>query len=111
MADNILELISKVDEFLEMHEKFEDDDLDAALGKIVKIIMKPDIPPQATVELIVQLQAISSKLYIQASWLKNAVKPKAGSIDYERKNMYYSISQAISDLCAALKYNVRGFSG
>lgn len=104
---NILELISTVDEFLEMHKEFKDVDLDFALSVIIKIIGKPDIPQQALVYLIIQLEAIASKLHIVASYLKNVAKPAPGSIDFKKKNMYYSISDAISNLVSALKYGMK----
>lgn len=105
--DNILQLISTVDEFMSMHEEFKDDNLDFALSKIVKIILNPDIPPQALTVLIIQLEAIAAKLHIVASYQKNVAKPAAGSVDFKKKNMYYSIADAISSLVQALKYGVK----
>jgi hypothetical protein len=108
--ENILELVSQVDEFFSMHEEFKDANLDFALSKIVKIIMKPDIPPQALVTLIIQLEAIAAKLHIVASYYKNVSKPKPDTVEYKKKNMYFSVAEAISSLVAALKYGVRGVS-
>lgn len=105
----ILELISEVDEFLEMSETFNDDDLDTALGKLVKLTMKPDVPPQAAITLIVQLESIAAKLYIQASYAKNVSKPKVGETAYVKKNMYFSIAEALRNITAALKYAVKSY--
>jgi hypothetical protein len=103
----ILELISEVDEFMEMHEQFNDRDLDVALSKIVRIISNPDINPASATTAIIHLQGLSAKFYIQASFLKNVSKPKSGTEDYNRKNMLYAMASALDQLVAALKYAVR----
>jgi hypothetical protein len=103
----ILELISKVDEFMEMHEEFDDRDLDLALSKIVRIISNPDINPSSATTAIIHLQGLSSKFYIQASYMKNVSKPKPGSQEYQKKNMLYAIATALDNLVSALKYAVR----
>ena len=105
--DSILELVSKVDEFMELHNIFNDEDLDSALSTVVKLISKPDIPPQAALVLITKLQAIAVKFHIQASYYKNVLKPKINSIEYQKKNMYFTMHEALNDLVAALKYNIR----
>lgn len=107
MADDdksVLEYISEVDELLEASTFIGNGQVDEALGMIVKIMHKPDIPPQAASKLIVQLQSIASMCAIQASVHKNLRQAKAGSKDYQLKNLYYSLEKAISDLVAALKY-------
>ena len=104
---SVLELISQVDEFTEMHKMFDDKDMDMALSKIVRIISNPDINPASATTAIIHLQGLSGKFYIQASYLKNVVKPKAGTDDYNRKNMLYAMATALDQLVAALKYAVR----
>jgi hypothetical protein len=104
----VLELISEVDEFLELHNQFQDADIDIALSKIVRIISNPDINPVSATTAIIQLQAFASKFYIQANYLKNMAKPKAGSAEYNRKNMLFSISSTLQELVASLKYAARG---
>jgi hypothetical protein len=105
--ETILELVSKVDEFLEMHEVFDDRDLDLALSKIVRIISNPDIHPASATTAIIHLQSLASKFYIQASYMKNMSKPKVGTIEYQKKNMFYAMSEALNQIVAALKYAVR----
>lgn len=110
MADedkSILEYISEVDEILEASQFVGNEQVDHALGTIVKIMHKPDIPPQSAAKLIVQLQAVASMCAVQASVHKNLRHAKAGSRDYQLKNLYYSLEAAISDLVAALKYLCR----
>lgn len=103
----VLELISEVDEFLEMHKEFNDGDLDIALSKIVRIIMNPDINPAVATTAIIHLQGLSSKFYIQASYMKNVSKPKPGTQEYQKKNMFYAMNEALNQLINALKYAVR----
>jgi len=110
MADedkSVLEYISEVDEILEVSKFIGNEQVDQALDTIVKIMHKPDIPPNAAAKLIVQLQAIASMCAIQASVYKNLKAGKAGSREYQLKNLYYSLEKAISELVAALKYLCR----
>lgn len=109
MADEktILELISQVDEFLEMHEFFDDTDFDLALSKIVRIIADPSINPASALTGLIQLQGLSSKFYMQASYMKNVSKPKPGTKEYQKKNMFYAMAQTLDQLVAALKYAVK----
>jgi hypothetical protein len=104
----ILELISEIDEFIEISNLFSDKDMDTALSKVVRIIANPDINPASATIAIIHLQGLSSKFYIQASYMKNVSKPKAGSEEYHKKNMLFAMSTALDSLIAALKYGARG---
>jgi len=104
---SILELISKVDEFVEISDLFDDRDMDIALSKVVRIVSNPDINPASATTAIIHLQALATKFRIQASWLKNCSKPKPGEEDYKKKNMLFSMVEAIEALVNALKYAVR----
>jgi hypothetical protein len=101
---SVVEYISEVDELLEVSKFIHSEQVDQALGTIVKIVSKPDIPPQTAAYMIVKLQAISSICAVQASYYKNLNPGKAGSEEYQRKNMYFSLHEAINELCQALKY-------
>ena len=103
----VVEYISDIDELLEVSNFINSEQVDQALGTIVKIVQKPDIPPQAAAGLIVKLQAISSVCAVQAAYYKNLKPGKAGTEEYKRKNMYYSLHEAINELCQALKYLCR----
>lgn len=96
-----LELVSKVQQFVDMHEFMGDDDLDTALGYVVKLISKPDVPAAKAPELIVQLQAISAKMGMLASYYTNLEK------DSRKKNVYYSMRDNLNALVDALKYVAR----
>jgi hypothetical protein len=107
MEKTILELISEVDEFVDIHEMFNDKDMDMALSKIVRIISNPDINPAAAATAVIHLQGLATKFYVQASYIKNVSKPKAGTDEYAKKNMLFAIASALNELVAALKYGVR----
>ena len=54
---SILEYVSEVSEFNHISEIVQDETLDKALGYVVLLTMKPDVPPAKAVPLIIQLQA------------------------------------------------------
>lgn len=100
----ILEYISEVDELLTVSQFIGDDRVDEALAMIIKIINKPDIPQQVVAPAIVKLQAISSMCAIQASYYKNLNPGKVGTEEYKLKSLFFSLHEALNELCAALKY-------
>lgn len=104
---SIVEYISEVDELLEISNFLEDDKVDEALGTIVKIIHKPDIPGKVLAHVMVQLQAISSVCAMRASYYKNLSGARAGTEGAKKKNLFYSLHEAINELVAALKYLVK----
>jgi len=106
-AKSILELISEVTEFNDLHEHMQDEQLDRALSVIIKLVMNPDVPSAKAPVLIVELQAISAKLAILASYYATIGKDKAGTINNYKKNIYYSAKEAIDRLVDALKYSAR----
>lgn len=105
--DEILELIDTVAELVTVNDFLGDEHAAEALALIVRIIQKPDIPIQTVAPAIVKLQAISSLCAVRASVYKNLTPGKAGTEEYKRKNMYYSLHEAMNELCAAMKYLIR----
>lgn len=104
MDRNPLELVSEITEFNDLHEFMQDEQLDKALEKVVKLMMKPDVPPAAAQSLIVQLQATSAKCQILSATYATILKDKPGTDNYHKKNIYYSVFEALDKLVAALKY-------
>jgi hypothetical protein len=104
---NTLEIISTVTEFNDLHEVMNDEQLDRAMTVIINILMKPDIPAAAAHKLIVELQAISAKFGILASYYSTIAKDKAGTMNNNKKNIYYSVKESVDKLVDALKYVVR----
>ena len=89
MSDrSVLELVSDVTEFNDLHELMQDEQLDRALGIIVKLIMNPDIPSAKAPMLIIELQAISAKLSVLAAYYTTIARDKSGTLNYQKKNIY-----------------------
>jgi hypothetical protein len=86
----------------EIADFMNDEELTAALTTIAKLIIKPDIPLQVATVEIVRLQAIAAKMAFKATWLVNVDKGNR-----EKKNIYFTAHEAITDLVSALKYIVR----
>lgn len=108
MSDkSVLELISDVTEFNDLHDLMKDEQLDRALAIIVKLIMNPDIPSAKAPMLIIELQAISAKLSVLAAYYTTIARDKTGTLNNHKKNIYYSAKEAIDRLVDALKYAAR----
>lgn len=104
---SILELVSSVTEFNDMHEFMDDESLDEALAIIVKLSMQPDVPPAKALILIVQLQAFSAKFQMLANHYTTLSPGRSGTDNNKKKNVYYSASDTLDKLVSALKYTVR----
>jgi hypothetical protein len=102
-----LELISDITEFNDLHDFMKDEQLDRAMAVIINIIAKPDIPAAKAHLLIVELQGISAKFGVLAAYYTTIAKDKAGTINNNKKNIYYSVKESIDKLVDALKYVVR----
>lgn len=102
-----LELISTVTEFNDIHEYMKDEQLDKALATIVKLLMNPDVPSAKAPMLIIELQALSAKFAVLASYYTTIAKDKAGTPNNNKKNIYYTANEAIDRLVDALKYSAR----
>jgi len=109
MADdkNTLELISSITEFNDLHEYMKDEQLDKALAIVVKLLLNPDVPAAKAPHLIIELQAMSTKFSMLASYYSTVAKDKAGTANNNKRNIYYSAKESIDKLVDALKYVVR----
>jgi len=87
---NTLELINDITEFNDLHVYMADQQLDKALAIVVKLLMNPDVPSAKAPHLIIELQAISTKFAMMASVYSTIMKDKAGSVNNNKKNIYYS---------------------
>ena len=104
---NSLELINTITEFNDLHEYMKDQQLDKALAIVIKLLMNPDVPPAKAPNLIIELQAMSTKFALMASVYSTIAKDKAGTQNNNKKNIYYSAKESIDKLVDALKYVVR----
>lgn len=106
MADNTLELVSQITEFNEVHDFMQDEQLDKCLAIVVKLIVRAgDVPSVQIPPLIVELQALSTKFAVLASYYGNM--GKGGVRETHKKNMYYTLKEALPKLVDALKYQVK----
>lgn len=83
----------------------DDEDFAATLDLAVKIIAKPNVPPQQVAVLIVQLQAYAVKFRVQYGAYMSYLKGTDGAS--ARKNIYKYLYDGIENLVDALKYLVR----
>lgn len=94
--------LDMVNGLAEVADYMQDEELTQALTFIAKLIIKPDIPLQVATIEIVRLQAIAAKMAFKATWMVNVEKGNR-----EKKNIYFTAHEAISDLVSALKYIVK----
>lgn len=104
---NTLELISDITEFNDLHDFMKDEHLDKALAIVVKLLMNPDVPSAKAPHLIMELQAMATKFSVLASVYTTIAKDKAGTVNNNKKNIYYSLSESLNKLVDALKYVVK----
>lgn len=104
---NPLEVISEITEFNELHNFMNDAQLDKCMELVVRLLMKPDVPAAMAPRLIVELQALSTKFSMLAVYYATIARDRAGSENNNRKNIYYSVKEALDKLVDALKYSAR----
>lgn len=102
MERNTIDLLNSVSEFTEIADFMQDDELTQALALVAKLIAKPDVPPAAAAQLIVQLQSYSAKFGMLAAYYTNVKKNERS-----KKNIYYSAREVLDRLVDALKYTAR----
>jgi hypothetical protein len=102
--DNTVDLLNSINQFNEISDFMQDEELTNALVAVAKLIANPDIPPAKATLLIVQLQAYSTKFAMLASWYSHVKKDERA-----KKNIYYSAKDTTERLVDALKYAVRTF--
>ena len=97
-----IDLVNEVNEFVELNEFMEDEQLLDALAVVVKLMLSPDIPAQKAVSLIVQLEAYAAKFGMLASYYTNVKKGQTA-----KKNIYYSANKSMERLVDSLKYTAK----
>lgn len=99
---DILSYIEEIEEFQQLHEFMDDEELDEAMADVVRCIRKPDVPAPYVKELITKLQALSTSFALKASFYMTFGKD--GKPEQHKKNVYYSARDAVDKLVNALKY-------
>jgi hypothetical protein len=104
MPESTIELISEITVLNDMTSFMNDPTLDEALAMIIKLITKPDVPASRVPPLIVQLQAMSAKFQVLSRYYTTFEKGIEAS---KKKNVYYTMADALDKLAGALKYQAK----
>lgn len=104
---SVLELISEVREFSEMHLYFQDEDIDEALGTLIKLIAKPNVPATVAAPLVVKLQALSSKFSLMGKFYMLYDTDETKEAKTRKKNTLLTLSNELEKLSNAVKYLVK----
>lgn len=103
-VEQVLLKVSEITEFNDMSEFLQDTDIDTVMNTVIKIIAKPNLPAQAAIKIIVELQAISCKFNLMADSYMYVSKPKTGTPEQRKKAIYKATADHLDDLVAAIKY-------
>lgn len=101
-GENLLELLEEIQEVNSISEFMQDENVDQALAQCVKIVAKPDIPPQVAAILITKLSAMCVIFRIKAKnyMLVEKDAPKSS----QKKNIYLTLADSVQELINSLKY-------
>jgi hypothetical protein len=104
MSDNAIELASEIRKFNNLHNFMQDDQLDKAMRLVVKLTMNPEVPSAKAPALIVELQSLATIFAARAAEYATFNSGPARSVEAHKKNVYFSMKEAITKLVDALKY-------
>lgn len=103
--EEIFHYLNQVAEFKKISEFMHDEDIDHVLAQVVKIVQKPNIPPEVVDILIVMLSAMSAKFTMISCDYMYISKSGAGA--RERKSIYRTAAASLDNLVNALKFPAR----
>lgn len=103
----LLEEVSGVTELNDLHDFLKDDKLDRAMEIVVKLTMNSHVPPAKANALVVELQALSALFAMKAVSYKTIKRDKAGTDNNFKKDVYYSVRDALDRMVDALKYSAK----
>ena len=101
-GENLLDLLEEIQEINSVSQFMADENVDQALAQCVKIVAKPDIPPQVASILITKLSAMCVIFRIKAKNYMLIEKDKPNSS--QKKNLYLTLADSIQELINSLKY-------
>jgi hypothetical protein len=102
--EGIITYAHKIQEFMRISEFMDDDQIDIALGYVVKLSEKPDVPSSRVPNLIVRLEALAADMHMKGTLYKTVGAGRSGSPEAHKKNLYLSMTAALERLVDALKY-------
>lgn len=107
MSENPVKLVSTIREFNELHDFANDPQLDRALTLVVNLMLKPEVPSNKAPALINELQALSTAFAVKAVMYATIGAGPARSPEAHKKNVYFSMKEALNKLVDALKYTAK----
>lgn len=102
-----LELVSGIQDFVDLDQRVGDDELQEALNLALKCIVNPNIPPATAKKVMIQMQGYSFKFKMQALVYMQIHTGKTGSDENIKKNAYMYASEQCDKLAQTLKYLAR----
>lgn len=103
---SLAELVNDITEFNDLKQQLQDHDVDQAMEIVVKLVTKPNVPPQVAAPLVVQVQALSTKFAFKAKHYM--IYNKEGEEAKNKKNTFMTFSAELEKLANALKYLAKG---
>lgn len=103
----MLDIVSEITELNEISEFLQDPQIDKAMEKVVQLVINPAHAGDNPAKLIVGLQATSAMCALKAANYKVLNTGRSGTPEYKKKNLYYSMHDALDRLVDALKYMAR----
>lgn len=104
-GENLMELLQEIHEINTVSEFMQDEDVNQALAQCVKIISKPDIPPQVAAILIVKMSAMVMAFRVKAKNYMLLEKDAPNSS--QKKNIYMTLADSMQELVNSLKYTAK----
>lgn len=96
--------VSEVQDFIDLHEVVEDEELQTAIDLALKCIVKPDIPVATARKVMLQMQAYAFKFKMQGLVYMQIHKGAAATKENIKKNAYFYASEQCHELAQTLKY-------
>lgn len=110
MTDESVEVLnraSEIQDFIDLHAKVGDEELQNAINLALQCIANPNITPATAKKAMLQLQGYSLKFKMQALVYMQIRTGKTGSEENIKKNAYMYASEQCDKLAATLKYLAR----
>lgn len=106
-AVTILDHVSNIQDFVDLHSAVGDDELKTALNLALQCIANPNVTPATARKVMIQMQAYSFKFKMQALVYMQIHTGKTGSEQNIKKNAYMYASEQCDKLAQTLKYLAR----
>ena len=95
---------SEIQDFIDLHEVVQDEELQNAIDLALKCIVKPDIPVATAKKVMLQMQGYAFKFKMQGLVYMQIHKGAAATAENIKKNAYFYASEQCHELAQTLKY-------